>query len=113
MQVQCHQVVLTPIVDEEFSDRESQLAICKSLYAKNKIFSGTINRNGSTIKHDQLKITAITGEELIDIISFGGGHSLSIKNLPIRSLVSIIITSNNPVDIDSSRNLSIKDFLDL
>jgi hypothetical protein len=113
MQIQCKQVVLTPIVDEDVWDKQTQIAVCKALYEKRITFSGTVHKDGQTTKHDKLRITAIHDQILLDIMSIGSSHTLSMKKIPVTSLVSISITLNDPVDAEEAQTRSLSDILDI
>lgn len=113
MQIQCNQVVLTLVIDEEIYDKETQFDICRSLHKNRTIFAGSINKDGSTIKYDKLRITSITEDRFLDIISMGATHSLTLKKVPFDYLVRVSVTSNNPVDNEEIKNLTIQDFLDI
>tara|TARA_B100001778_G_scaffold334967_1_gene349826 strand:+ start:30152 stop:30493 length:342 start_codon:yes stop_codon:yes gene_type:complete len=113
MQIQCKQVVLIPVIDEDIFDKEAQLDICKSLYKKRTTFAGTIKRDGSTTRYDKLRITAISEERFLDILSIGPTHTLTLKRIPFENIVSISITGNNPIDSEDAKSLTIDDFLDI
>ena len=113
MQIQCMQVVLTPIIDEEIFNKDEQLNICKSLLNNRTIFSGAIKRNLSTTKYDQLRIRSISEDNLLDIVSIGANHTLTLKDIPLDSIVHISIMSNSTVDSEEAKNLTIYDFLDI
>lgn len=113
MQIQCNQVILTPIIDEEIYDKDTQLSICKSLHKNRMIFSGSIKKDGSTVKYEKLRITAIYDDRFLDIISIGTTHTLTLKKISFDNIVSISVTSNSPIDKEQLKGLTIQDFLDV
>ena len=113
MQIQCKQVVLTPIVDEDVWDKETQIAVCKALHEKRIIFSGAIHRDGQTTKHEKLRITAIHDQILLDILSIQPSHTMTMRKIPVTGLVSVSITLSDPVDAEEAQGITLSDILDI
>lgn len=112
MQLRCNQVVVTPIIDEDYDNAEDISEILQGIKAKRMIFAGSVRRGGSVTKYDQLRITSIN-EELIDLIAIGSGQTLSIKQVPMEDIVSVSITLNNAVDAEEVKEISLNDILDI
>ena len=111
MQIQCRQIILTPVIDEEIYDKKIQLDICKSLYKNRTTFSAAICKDGSTNRYEKLRITSISEERFLDILSIGAAHTLTLKAIPFENIVSILVTNKNPIDSEEVKNMTIHDFL--